>query len=84
MLDKMEERRKWKNKNTEEGRKKYSSSNNELRRETDKAREEWWNARCDELTEYDNRGRADLLYYEVNRITRTGKKSSGKSVEIND
>ena len=76
MLDKMEERRKWKNKNTEEERKKYSSLNSELRRETDKAREEWWNARCDELTEYDNRGRSDLLYYEVNRITRTGKRSS--------
>ena len=39
MIDKMEERRQWKNVNTDEGRQKYRSLNNQLRRATDKARE---------------------------------------------
>ena len=38
----------------------------------------------DELTEYDKRGRSDLLYYEVSKLTRTGKKLAAKSAAIND
>ena len=38
MLEKMEERRKWKNINTEEAKRNYSKLNNELRRETNKAK----------------------------------------------
>ena len=38
---KMEERRKWKNVNTAEGWKRHNRLNNELRRETDRAREKW-------------------------------------------
>ena len=45
----MQERRKWKNKNTEEGKRTY----NELRRETDQARERWWENKCNELEELD-------------------------------
>ena len=37
-----------------------------------------------ELTEYDKRGRSDLLYYEVSKLTRTGKKLAAKSAAIND
>ena len=62
----------------------YKRLNNELRRETDKAREEWWEARCEELEEYDRRGRSDLLYHEVSRLTRTEKRSTTKNVGIND
>ena len=80
----MDDRRKWKNNNTEEGKKIYSSLNNELRRETDKARENWWEARCEELTEYDRRGRSDLLYNDVSRLIQTGKESAIKNVTIND
>ena len=40
MIEKMEERRKWKRDNTEEGKKNYKRLHNELRRETDKARED--------------------------------------------
>jgi hypothetical protein len=43
----MEERQKWKNVNTAEGRKRYRRLNNELRRETDRAREKWWEVECD-------------------------------------
>ena len=65
MMEKMDERRTWKNVETEEGKKVYKRLNNELRKETEKAKEDWWEARCEELVEYDNRGRSDLLYYEV-------------------
>jgi len=84
MLEKIDERRKWKNSNTEDGKKKYRCLNNELRRETDKAREDWWEARCDELVEYDKRGRTDLLYFEVSRLTRTENKSTIRNVAVND
>jgi len=52
--------------------------------ETDRAREEWWEARCDELAEYDKRGRSDLLYHEVRRLTRTSKKSTSRNAAVND
>ena len=42
MVRKMNERRKWKNVSTDNGVKKYKQLNNELRRETDKAREDRW------------------------------------------
>jgi len=44
MIDTMEERRQWKNVNTDEGRQKYRSLNNQLRRATDKlvSRKKWW------------------------------------------
>ena len=38
MINKMNERKEWKSKNTEEGKQRYSQLNNELRRETDKAK----------------------------------------------
>lgn len=75
MLDRMEERRKWKNVNTEEGRRNYKSLNNSLRRETDKAREIWWREQCTELEHLDNAGRSDLLYRKVREISkRTNRK----------
>ena len=84
MLDKMDERRKWKSVKTDYGSKEYKRLNNELRRETDKARNQWWNDKCDELSEYDRRGRSDLLYQEVSRLTRTTRKTGTKNIAIND
>jgi hypothetical protein len=84
MLDKMDERRKWKNINTEEGKRMYKSLHKELRIETEKARHVWWDARCDQLIEYDKRGRSDLLYYDASRLTGTRKRSDTRSFEIND
>jgi diphthamide synthase subunit DPH2 len=40
MISKMDERRKWKNVNTEEGRKNYQRLRNELKRTTDNAKKE--------------------------------------------
>ena len=39
MTEKMQERRQWKNVNTEEGKKRYGTLNNQLCRITEKARE---------------------------------------------
>src|ERR1700761_1974303 len=49
MIKKMEERRKFKRINTDEGRESYKRLNKELRRETDRAREIWWEGKCQEL-----------------------------------
>jgi Reverse transcriptase (RNA-dependent DNA polymerase) len=84
MLLKMDERRNWKNNESEYGQKEYSRLNNDLRRTTDKARNQWWNDKCDELAEYDKRGRSDLLYQEVRQLTRTGKKLGTKNITINN
>jgi hypothetical protein len=51
MINKMKERRKWNNKNNEEGRKMYRQINNELRRQTNKARIAYWDRVCKELDE---------------------------------
>ena len=51
MISKMEERREWKRINTAAGKTRYKQLNNELRRETDKAKEEWWGRECHELEE---------------------------------
>src|SRR6476469_7414547 len=55
IMEKMQEGRKWKNKNTEEGKRTYRRLNNELRRETDQARKRWWENECNELEELDQR-----------------------------
>jgi len=70
MLDRMEERRMWKNVDTTEGRSNYKSLNNSLRRETDRARENWWREQCAGLEQLDKDGRSDLLYRKVREITK--------------
>ena len=52
MINKMKERRKWNNKNNEEGRRMYRQINNELRREIDKARAVYWDRVCEELEDW--------------------------------
>ena len=84
MLSKIDERRNWKNVDTDYGKREYSRLNNELRRETNKAKDQWWKVKCDELAKYDQIGRSDLLYQEVRQLARTGKKSGTKSIAIND
>ena len=60
MLEKMGERRRWKSVNSVQGKKMYRKLNNELRRQTDKAREEWWKEECAEL-ERPNRRISSML-----------------------
>ena len=49
MISKMGERRKWKNIDTEEGRKNYRGLRNELKRVTDNAKKEYLDNICNEI-----------------------------------
>ena len=69
MISKMDERRSWKNRSDEEGKKNYRRLNNELRREAAKAKEKWWSEQCAELEEMDAKGRSDLVYAKVAKMT---------------
>ena len=74
MLEKMEERSKWKNINTEEATRNYRKLNNELKRETNKAMEEWIKQKCEEIEELERKRRYDLMYRAVKSFDY-GKKS---------
>ncbi|XP_023225444.1 uncharacterized protein LOC111626342 [Centruroides sculpturatus] len=69
MIEKMDERRNWKNINNEKGRMMYKKLNNELRRETGKAREAWLSKECEEIEELNKKGRYDLSYKKVKELT---------------
>ena len=83
MISKMDERREWKSKNNEEGKVRYRQLNNDLRREVAKAKEAWWNRECDELEELNSKGRSDLVYAKVAKLTWK-KKAMIKNVSIED
>jgi hypothetical protein len=64
MISKMDERRKWKSVNTEEGRKNYRRLNN------DNAKLEYLESKCDEITEPQRTGRYDLMYRKAKELGR--------------
>src|SRR6218665_3256554 len=68
---------------TQEGKKKYRELNNQLRRVTDKAREDWWRVQREELEEMNKRGRSDLMYASVKEVT-VNKWRNCKSNAIRD
>jgi hypothetical protein len=68
MIEKMDERRKWKSVNNEMGRLKYRKLNNELRRETEKARQQWLESECEAIEDLEKRGRYDLMYGKVKEL----------------
>jgi hypothetical protein len=70
MINKMDERRKWKSDNTEEGRKNYRRLNNELIRATDKAKLEYLENKCDEIMELQRTGRYNVMYRKVKELDR--------------
>jgi hypothetical protein len=65
MLGKIDERRKWKNVNTEEGKKNYRRLRNELKRATDSAKKEYLENICNEIMEFQRTGRYDLMYMKT-------------------
>ena len=73
MLRKMDERRKWKRVNNEEGKRKYRELNNELRRETEKAREDYWVKQCLEIEDLEKAGKMDKMYRNVKELNRKRK-----------
>ena len=70
---------------TEVGVKKYKQLNNELRRETDKAREDWWMEQCQNLDDLDSKGRADVYYRKVHQLTgQNMMRNSSKAIKDMD
>src|SRR5215467_10258531 len=61
VLQKMDDRRKWKGINTEYGKQMYKQLYNELRKETQKAREDWWDKECEHIEELNRTGRHNLV-----------------------
>jgi len=85
MIRKMDERRKWKNVSTDVGVKKYKQLNNELRRETDKAREDWWMEQSQNLDELDSKGRTDVFYRKLHQLTGQNiMRNSSKAIKDKD
>ena len=68
MISKMDERRKWKNVNTEEGRKNYRRLRNELKRATDNAKKEYLEKICNEIMEFQRREHYDLMYMKTQEL----------------
>jgi type I site-specific restriction endonuclease len=62
LISKMDERRKWKNVNNEEGRKNYRRLRNELKRATDKAKKEYIESMCDEIIEFQRTDRSGVMF----------------------
>ncbi len=61
----------------------YRKLKNELRRETEKARDNWWKAACDKIEEMNKMGKTDLVYSKILEITGE-KKRSFTNTNIND
>jgi hypothetical protein len=84
MISKMDDRRKWKNVNNEEGRKNYRG----LKRAMDNAKKEYLESICDKIIEFQRAGRYDLMYmkkkelgWKENRgIQNTGIKDSQRNI----
>jgi len=68
MVSKIDERRKRKNVNTEEGR-NYRSLRNELKRATKKAKKEYLKNTCKEIIEFHRTGRYDLMYMKTKELS---------------
>ena len=81
---KMNERRKWKSKNDEEGRTKYRRLNYELRREIGKAKEQWWENECKQLEELAKKGRSVLVYEKVRQLTWKNTSNGRGATAIKD
>ena len=69
MMEKMQKKRWWKIKATEEGRRMYKRLNNVHRRETDKAKEKWFKDQCLEIEELEKKGQLDLMYHKVKALS---------------
>jgi hypothetical protein len=64
-ISKMNEGMKWKNVNTEEGRKNCRRLRNELKRATYNAKKEYLENICKEIMEFQTTGRYDLMHMKT-------------------
>jgi len=58
--------------------------NNEIRRECEKARNEWLKNECEEIEELEKVGRYDLMYERVREVSWLKKGSSGMMRTVKD
>ena len=68
IISKMDERRKWKNVNTEEGRRNYRRLRNELKRATEKAKNGYFENARTEIREFHRTGHYDLMYMKTKEL----------------
>ena len=68
MISKMDERRKWKNVNTEEGRRNCRRLRNKLKRATEKAKKGYLENTCTEIMEFHRTGHYDLMYMKTKEL----------------
>jgi len=68
MISKMDERRIWKNVNTEEGRRKNRRLRKEFKRATEKTKKEYLENTCTEIMEFHRTGRYDLMYMKTKEL----------------
>jgi hypothetical protein len=68
MTSKMDEKRRWKNGNSEEGTKNCRRLRNELKRATGNAKEEYLENVCNKITKIQRRGRYDLRYVKTKEL----------------
>jgi ribosomal protein L32 len=86
----MEEQRKWKNVNNEEGRNNYREQKKEMKRATDKAKKGCHGSICDRIMELQRTGHYDLmcvntkgLCWKGNVIQMTGIDCSQGNIIMN-
>ena len=65
MISKMDDRRKWKNFNTEENRRNYRRLRSELKRATEKPKQEYLENKCTTTMELSRTGRYYLMYMKT-------------------
>src|SRR6476469_9345300 len=82
MLKKMDERRAAKKMNSTAGKRKYRALNNELRRTTERAYEEWWTKEVNELELLERQGKMEQVYRITKDLTEEKKaRSNSKSIK---
>ena len=84
MLGKMKQRRKYKSMANESGKVMYRKLNNELRRETQKAKEKWLTKECEDIEGLEKKGQYDIMYRKVKNISWDAGKVKGRIREIED
>jgi hypothetical protein len=62
MIEKMVQIRKFKHQCDDCSKKEYKRLNIELGRETDKARQKWWEKQCDEIEDLQKQGKYAQVY----------------------
>jgi hypothetical protein len=67
-MGKIDEKRKWKNVNTEEEKKNYRRLRNELKRATDSAKKEYLQNVYNEIMEFQRTGRYDLMSMKTKEL----------------